>query len=103
LAFGFAFANDLKRSPADCVFFAPDLESDLFSVLLGADGWGVDRPDVVSSDALPLRAGAAGSFFGWVVTVGLATGLAAGFDAEAAAAGGAFLGVLRCTTVSGDL
>lgn len=103
LAFGFAFANDLNRSPAVCVFFAPDLESDLFNVLLGADGWGVDRPDVLSSDALSLRAGTAASFFGWVVAAGFATGLAAGFGAEAAAGGGAFLGVLRCKAVSGDL
>lgn len=55
------------------------------------------------SDALPLRAGAAGSFAGWVVTAGFeadfATGLAACFDAEAAAGGGAFLGVLRCKAV----
>lgn len=102
LAFGFAFANDLNRSPAVCVFFAPDLESDLFNVLLGADGWGVDRPDVLSSDALLLRTGAAGSFFGWD-TAGFATGLAAGFGAEAAAGAGAFLGVLRCTAVSGNL
>lgn len=35
--------------PADLV------DSDLFRVLGAAPGWGVDPPDVLSSEALPLR------------------------------------------------
>jgi hypothetical protein len=54
--FGFAFANDLKISPAVLFFVPVDLvESDLFNVLGAAAGWGVDRPDALSSEALPPR------------------------------------------------
>jgi hypothetical protein len=97
-AFGFAFANDLKRSPAVWLFFAPDFESDLFSVLLPADDWGVDLAEVLSS---VLRAGAADSVLGRIPMVGFVAGF--GGALEAAAGGGADLAVLRYWYMSAGL
>ena len=59
----FVFANDLNRAPAVWLFLAPDFESDLFKVLPAARGCGLDGPDVLSSDTLPLRANVDVSFF----------------------------------------
>jgi hypothetical protein len=64
LGFAFAFAKDLKMSPAVLSFFAPDFESDLFKVLAVAAGWVIDALGVLASDALPLREGNESSFFG---------------------------------------
>ena len=55
----------------------------------------MDRPDVLSSDALAVRARAGTSFsFTVAFAVGLVTGAAVGFEAGAAA-GGVYLAVLR--------
>lgn len=101
-ALGFAFANDLNRSPVVWLFFAPDFESDLFSVLVPAEDRGVDRPEALSSDALPLRAGAVSFALGCVATLGFvasfAAGLTAGFDVDAA--GGPPFRVLRYAGIS---
>jgi hypothetical protein len=64
LGFAFAFAKDLKMSPAVLSFFAPGFESDLFKVpTVGAD-CDADCLGVLVSDALPLREGNEFSFFG---------------------------------------
>ena len=78
--FDFAFANDLKMSLVALSFFAPDFESCFLRVVGSADGWGVERPDALSSEALPLRAGAGASFsFAPVVAAGFTVGFGAGF------------------------
>jgi hypothetical protein len=80
------------------------VESDLFRVLGAGAGWGVDRPDALSSDALPLRDDTDASFLSWAATGGFAVGLAAGSAAvlavAAAAGGGAYLAVLRYERIS---
>lgn len=82
--FAFAFANDLKMSLVALSFFAPDFESCFLRVGGPADGWGVERPDALSSEALPLRAGAGASFsFAAVVAAGSGTGFAVDFDVAA--------------------
>ena len=105
LGFAFAFANDLKISPAVLFFEPTDLvESDLFRVLGTAAGWGVVRPDVLSSDALPLREDVDASLESCAATGGFAVdltaGLAAGLAGATAAGGGAYLAVLRYGSVS---
>ena len=101
-AFGLAFAKDLNRSLVALSFFAPDFESLLFSVVDPAEGCGVERPDVLSSDALPLLADADVSF-SFVAKakepfpVGFVMVFAAGFDV---AVGGAYFAVLRYKDVS---
>lgn len=76
--FAFAFAKDLKISPAVLFFMPTDLvESDLFKVVGAATGWGVDRPDVLSSDALRVES----SFLSWAATGGFAVGLMAALAA----------------------
>jgi hypothetical protein len=112
-SFGFdlAFANDLNMSPAVLSFFAPDFESVLLSVLEFAEGWGVERPEVLSSDALPRRAGAEASFsFASGIAAALATGFAADFAASfvasvevEAATGGAYFAVLLYRDISSML
>jgi hypothetical protein len=72
-------------SPAVLSFFATDFdESVRLSVLGPTDGWGVERPDALSSDALPLLEGADAPFsfapsFAADVVAGFVTGFAAGF------------------------
>lgn len=81
-------------SPAVLFLVPVDLvESDLFNVLGAAAGCGVDRPDVLSSDALRVES----SFLSWAATGGFAVGLIAGLAGAAAAAagGGAYFAVLR--------
>lgn len=80
-------------SPA-VLFFAPTdlVESDLFRVLGAAPGWGVDRPDTFSSDALPV---VEASFLNWVATSGFAVELVAALVGTAATGGGAYLAVRR--------
>jgi hypothetical protein len=100
--FGLAFAKDLNKSLVVLSFFAPDFESLLLSVAEPAEGCGVERPDALSSDALPLLADAEGSFSfaprtAVVFAVGFVTGFAAGLDA---AVGGAYFAVLLCNKVS---
>jgi hypothetical protein len=77
LGFAFAFAKDLKMSPAVLSFFAPGFESDLFKVpTVGAD-CDADCPGVLVSDAFSLREGNEFSFFGWVTGMCFAAGLGA--------------------------
>lgn len=79
----------------------PDLvESDLFRVLGAAAGWGVDRPDVLSSDALPLREDVEASFLSWAATGGFAVGLRSALGGATVAGGGAYLAVLRYGSIS---
>jgi hypothetical protein len=112
LGFALAFAKDLNISPADLFLFAPGFESVLLSVLGAAEGWGVDRPEASSSDALPFCADADASFSfatsfptGFVVgfaagcAAGFVAGFAAGFGFEAAV-GGPALGALRYRDIS---
>ena len=101
-AFGLTFAKDLNKSPVALSFFAPDFESLLLSVLGAAEGCGVERPDVLSSDVLPLWVDADFSFsFAPRVVVAFAvdfmTRFAAGLDE---AVGGAYFAVLLCERVS---
>lgn len=102
LGFAFAFAKDLKISPAVLCFVPTDfVESDLFKVAEGATVWGVDRPDALSSDTLPLREEVEASFLSWVATGGFAVGFTAAALAEAeAGGGGAYFAVLRYETIS---
>ena len=77
-------------------FLTFDFESDLFSEAVVGPGWGVDRPEMLASEALPLRAGAAiSSFFAAVVALGLEAGLVAGFCGV-----GLYLVVLRYRWIS---
>lgn len=104
--FGFdlAFAKDLNISPAVLSFFVPGFESDLLRVLVTAEACGVERPEVLSSEALPLRAEVENSlsFATNLAVGGFATGFKAGFAFKIAGGGGggAYLAVLRCEVVS---
>ena len=101
-SFGFAldFAKDLNMSPAICSFFVPDLESVLLSVLEPVEGRGVDCPEFLSSEALPLQPGADVSFcFEPSAKSGLVAGFGLCFLADTGATG-AYLAVLRYTNVS---
>lgn len=100
----FAFAKDLNISPAVLSFLVPDFESDFLRVLALGTGCGVDRSGVLSPDAFLPSAGADVSFSLVCATImgfdrGLAAGLGAAFEGRAAA-GGAYLAVLRCIDVS---
>lgn len=77
---GFVFAKDLKRSDFSRLRF--DFESDFFNVLVVVAAWGVDRADVLFSEAAALSF----SFEG-AVTLAFAGTFGAGFGAAGAAAG----------------
>jgi hypothetical protein len=101
-AFGLAFANDLNKSLVALSFLAPDFESLLLSVVEPAEGCGVERPDVLSSDALPLLVDAEPSlsFAPRVIVVfaaGFVRDFAAGLDE---AVGGAYFAVLLYSRIS---
>jgi hypothetical protein len=101
-AFGLAFAKDLNKSLVALSFFTPGFESLLFSVVGPAEGCGVDRPDVLSSEALPLRADEEVSFsFALRAVVAFAAGFVTGFAAGlVVAVGGAYFAVLRYNNIS---
>jgi hypothetical protein len=101
-AFGLAFAKDLNKSLVALSFFTPGFESLLFSVVGHAEGCGVDRPDVLSSEALPLRADSEVSFsFALRAVVAFAAGFVTGFAAGLVVAiGGAYFAVLRYNNIS---
>jgi len=86
-------------------FFAPDLESCFLRVVGPVAGWGVERPDALSSEALPRRGGAGASFsFARMVAVvfvsGFATDFAMGLDV-AVAVGRAYFAVLLYVVLAG--
>lgn len=67
----------------------PDFESDLLRVLVFEVGCGVERPEALSSDALP----------GWV-GAGFGRTLGTGLVVDVVGGGGAYFAVLRCIFVS---
>lgn len=86
-------------------FFAPDLESCFLRVVGPVAGWGVERPDALSSEALPRRGGAGASFsFARMVVVvfvsGFARDFAMGLDV-AVAVGRAYFAVLLYVVLAG--
>ena len=92
----------MNKSPVALSFFAPDFESLLLSVVEPAEGCGVERPDVLSSDALPLLVDVELSFpFMLRLIAAFVTGIVTGFVASLdEAVEGAYFAVLFYKQIS---